>query len=93
MPRYRDFKNAILKDDYFSQELKGRDELLQRWFWAGVAAAVRVEEKVGNVGKPNSNVVLADMRAIIDNLYEKRTDDMYTQALDDIKEKLSKHFA
>ncbi len=60
MPRYRDFKNAILKDDYFSQELKGRDELLQRWFWAGVAAAVRVEEKVGNVAKPNSNAVLAD---------------------------------
>ena len=60
MPRYRDFKNAILKNDYFSQELKGRDELLQRWFWAGVAAAAHVEEKVSNKAKPNSNTVLDD---------------------------------
>lgn len=42
--------------------------------------------------KANSNDVLAKVRAIIDSLYGKRVDDMYSQALDDIKKKLSEHF-
>lgn len=36
--------------------------------------------------------LLNEVRAIIDSLYGKRIDDMYSQALDDIKEKLSEHF-
>ena len=41
----------------------------------------------------SSHAVLADVLAIIDSLYGKRADDMYSQALDDIKEKLSEHFS
>ena len=44
-------------------------------------------------GSMTSHAVLAEVRAIIDSLYGKRTDDMYSQALDDIKEKLSEHFS
>ena len=40
-----------------------------------------------------SNATLAEVRAIIDSLYGRRIDDMYSQALDDIKEKLGEHFA
>ena len=37
--------------------------------------------------------LLADVRSVIDGLYGKNTDDMYSQALDDVKEKLSEHFS
>ena len=37
---YKDVKNAILKDGGYLRE--SDDELLKRWFWAGVAAAVQV---------------------------------------------------
>jgi len=46
-----------------------------------------------NLAKPDAYSLLAEVRAIIDSLYGKRADDMYSQALDDIKEKLSEHFS
>ena len=53
----------------------------------------RYDDLSQNLPKADSNAVLADVRAIIDSLYGRRTDDMYSQALDDIKEKLSEHFS
>jgi len=41
----------------------------------------------------SEQTMLDEVLEIIDNLYGKRTDDEYSQALDDVKQKLREYFS